>query len=133
MKNKFAALIAGAGFLLGAVPMLMAHHSFQAEYDIAKKVEFHGKFVKIDWVNPHSWIYFETTDENGKTAVWKAETPPPNILYRNGWRQNMLKPGEAITVTGNLAKDGDNLMWASDVTLEDGRKFTMGSRPDQQK
>jgi hypothetical protein len=132
MKTKVAVWAAGLGLLTGACLPLLAHHSFAAEYDTAKPVVMKGKFVKMDWVNPHSWVYFDVTDENGKTSTWKAETPPPNGLYRNGWRQNMLKPGDELTVRGNLAKDATNLMWASQVTFADGKVITLNSSPTPQ-
>lgn len=133
MKTKLAVWGVGLGLLVGASLPLLAHHSFAAEYDRDKTVTFKGKFVKMDWVNPHSWVYFDVTDENGKTTQWKAEMPPPNILYRNGWRPTMLKPGDGFTISGNLAKDASNLMWGGSMTFDDGRVFSMGSKPDQQK
>lgn len=129
MKTKLAVLGAALGFAIGALPML-AHHSFAAEYDQSKPVTLKGTFVKMDWTNPHSWVYFTVTDENGKTAEWRAETPPPNALVRNGWRPNMLKGGEEMTVRGYLAKDGSNLMFAQNVTLADGRVIGLGSSPE---
>lgn len=133
MKTKVAIWAVGLGLLAGSCLPLLAHHSFAAEYDTAKPVVMKGKFVKMDWVNPHSWVYFDVTDESGKTSQWKAETPPPNGLYRSGWRQNMLKAGDEITVNGNLAKDASNLMWASRVTFADGRVITLNSSPDAPK
>lgn len=133
MKTRVAVWAVGLGLLAGWSLPLLAHHSFAAEYDTEKRVTFKGKFVKMDWVNPHSWVYFEVTDDNGKTTQWKAETPPPNLLYRNGWRPNTLKAGDGITISGNLAKDASNLMWAGSVTLDDGRVLSMGSRPDEKK
>src|SRR5580658_9975063 len=132
MRLKLAGFMAGMSLMLLAALPVLAHHSFAAEYDTAKPVTLKGKFVKMDWVNPHSWVYFDVTDENGKTSTWRAETPPPNGLYRNGWRQNMLKPGDELTVQGNLAKDGLNLMWASRVTFADGRVITLNSSPTPQ-
>lgn len=129
MKIKVAALSAGLGLMIGALPSF-AHHSFAAEYDNTKPVTLKGTFVKMDWTNPHSWVYFNVTDPNGKTAEWRAETPPPNALVRNGWRPNMLKEGEEITVRGYLAKDGSNLMFAQNATLADGRVIGLGSSPD---
>ncbi len=129
MKNKLMILAVGAGFLVGALPML-AHHSFAAEYDQSKPVTLKGKFEKMDWTNPHSWVYFSVTDDSGKTVEWRAETPPPNALVRNGWRPNMLKGGEEMTVRGYLAKDGTNLMFAQNVTLADGRVIGLGSSPE---
>ena len=127
MKIKFLSTGIGAGLLL-ALPML-AHHSFSAEYDTSKPVTLKGKFVKMDWVNPHSQVYFDVVDEKGEKHTWRAETPPPNGLYRSGWRKNMLKEGDDITVQGFMAKDGDYIMWSQTVTLGDGSKLTLNSAP----
>jgi hypothetical protein len=118
--------IAGAGLFLIALPLL-GHHSFAAEYDSTKPVALKGKFVKMDWINPHSWVYLEVTGADGKVATWKAEALPPNGLYRQGWRKDSIKAGEEISVEGYLAKDGSNTMWSRTVTAADGRKMFAGS------
>ena len=130
MKTRFAVLAGCMALLAVAVP-LSAHHSFAAEYDNSKPVSVKGKAIKMDWVNPHSHLIFEVTTD-GKTEQWTAETPPPNGLYRAGWRQNMIKGGEEITVNGFLAKDGANLMWAQSVDFADGRRITLNSSPEPQ-
>ena len=122
-------LVAGCIALLTAALPLSAHHSFAAEYDNSKPVSIKGKAVKMDWVNPHSHLVFEVTTPEGKTETWTAETPPPNGLYRAGWRQSMIKGGEEITVNGFLSKDGTNLMWAQSVDFSDGRRITLNSSP----
>jgi len=120
MKNTLMLVALGAGFLAGSMPML-AHHSFAAEYDQAKTVVLTGKFVKMDWINPHSAVFFDVTDEaTGKTVQWRAETPPPNAMLRAGVRPTMLHPGDVITMSGNLAKDGSNLMWCGMVRFPNG-------------
>jgi hypothetical protein len=120
MKNTLMLVALGAGFLAGSMPML-AHHSFAAEYDQAKTVVLTGKFVRMDWINPHSAVFFDVTDEaTGKTVQWRAETPPPNAMLRAGVRPNMLHPGDVITMSGNLAKDGSNLMWCGMVRFPNG-------------
>src|ERR1700685_4407482 len=129
MKLKSAILSAALGVLLAALPAL-AHHSFAAEFDTSKPVTLKGKFVKMDWVNPHSQVYFNVTGADGKVTEWKAETPPPNGLYRSGWRKNMLKEGDEITVQGFMAKDGDNIMWSQTVVLPDGSKLPLNSAPN---
>ncbi len=131
MKAKFVVLAGCMGLLSIALP-LSAHHSFAAEYDNSKPVSIKGKAVKMDWVNPHSHLVFEVTTADGKIEQWAAETPPPNGLYRAGWRQNMIKGGEELTVNGFLAKDGSNLMWAQSVDFADGRRITLNSSPDVQ-
>ena len=125
MKNKGAVLAMGLGLLAGSALPLLAHHSFAAEYDQSKRVTFKdASFVKLDFVNPHSWVYFDVTDEKGVVQHWRGELGPPNGLYRNGLRPNMFKPGEKMTISGNLAKDSSNLMWAGSFTTADGKAYT---------
>lgn len=120
-------LLAGAGLLLAAIPVL-AHHSFAAEFDSTKPITLEGKFIKMDWVNPHSWIHLSALNkETGKIETWDVETGPPNTLYRNGWRKDAIKEGEEITVIGTLAKNGSNTVNARSVKTPDGRTLLAGS------
>ena len=109
--------------------LVFGHHSFTAEYDSSKPVTFKGTFVKMDWINPHSWVEFTVKGDDGRLTTWRAETPPPNGLYRSGWRKDMLKSGDEVTVQGFLAKDGSNHMWSQSVTFADGNRITLGSAP----
>jgi hypothetical protein len=127
MTAKLALSIATATLFLASLPAALAHHSFAAEFDSEKPVAMKGKFVKMDWVNPHSWIYMEVTGPDGKVANWKCEALPPNGLYRGGWRRDSLKPGDEITVEGFLAKDGTSTMWTRTVTTADGRRMFAGN------
>jgi Family of unknown function (DUF6152) len=128
MKFKFAVLSVFAGLLLAALPVL-AHHSFAAEFDVSKPITLKGKFVKMDWVNPHSQIQMEVTDADGKTAIWSFEALPPNVLFRQGWRKDSIKPGEEIEIEGFQAKDGSNNAWTRSVKTADGRRLFAG-KPD---
>src|ERR1700733_10131077 len=116
MKLKLALVGAATALMIGAVPM-WAHHSFAAEYDNTKPLNLKGKFTSMEWTNPHSWVHFDVTGADGKVTSWKAETPPPNGLYRNGWRKDSIKPGEEVEVTGFAAKDGSAMMWSNGVKL----------------
>jgi hypothetical protein len=128
LRLPFMALLIGAGLMqLAAVPLL-AHHSFAAEYDSSQGVTLTGKVVKMDWVNPHSWIHMEVINrETGKTEVWDVETGPPNTLYRNGWRKDVARPGDDIVVVGSRAKNGTNTVNARSVKTTDGRTLLAGS------
>jgi hypothetical protein len=125
MKLKFAILGTALGVFLAALPVL-AHHSFAAEFDVSKPITLKGKFVKMDWVNPHSQIHIDVMDADGKVTTWSCEALPPNGLYRQGWRKDSLKEGEEITVTGFRAKDGTATMWSSSVVRADGKKMFSG-------
>ena len=124
MKSKSGLLVAGIGILLAAMPLL-AHHSFSSEYDSTKRLVLKGKMVNFEWVNPHSWIHVEVTNADGTKTVWKGETPPVNVLYRNGWTkpmvEEMVKKGEEVTLTGQAARDGSKHVFAMGVTRADGK------------
>jgi hypothetical protein len=124
-----ALLLASFFALLAALP-LAAHHSFAAEYDGSKPVTLKGKVTKVDWVNPHSWIYIDVVGDDGKVANWSCETAPPNGLYRQGWRRDTLKPGDEVSIDGFLAKDGSHTMTARSVQTSDGKRLFAGSAND---
>jgi hypothetical protein len=105
-----------------------AHHSFAAEYDTKKPVELTGTVTSIEWVNPHAWIHLDVKDESGKVTSWNFELGSPNLLLRNGWRKDTIKPGDVITVSGSAAKDGSNIANAKTVKTPDGKRvFNAGS------
>jgi hypothetical protein len=116
MRPTTAAFIVGIGLLVAARPVV-AHHSFAAEFDNSKPLTQKGKVTRMDWVNPHSWVHFDVTMPDGKVVNWGAETPPTNVLFRNGWKKDSLKIGDEIQVQGFGAKDGSPNMWASSVVL----------------
>jgi hypothetical protein len=112
--------------------VLLFHHSFAAEFDSSKPVELKGTVTRLDWVNPHAWIYLDVKDEKGATIHWACELGSPNILMRNGWSRDSLKAGDVVVVTGSRAKDGSNLANARTVRLADGKRvFNAGSSGDQ--
>jgi len=124
-------IIVGAFLAVTAGAPLAAHHSFAAEFDANKPVTLTGAVTKIEWGNPHIWVYLDVKDEHGASQPWQCEGGAPNTLTRNGWSRTSLKPGEQITILGFMAKDGSRTCNLRAVTLPDGRNvFAGSSAPD---
>jgi hypothetical protein len=117
--------IALAGAILSVVPVL-AHHSFAAEYDSSAPVTVTGTVTKVEWTNPHSYVYVDVKDTNGNVVNWAIEGYPPNTLRRTGFTRDMMKQGDTVTINGWKARDGANRMAARDVTLSNGNKVYFG-------
>ena len=126
MRTKLAVGIAAAGLVLAVVP-IGAHHSFSAEFDSNVPIKLEGTVTKMDWVNPHAWIYLDVKKPNGTVEQWKIEGGTPNALFRRGFTKDSLKTGTAIVVTGYRAKDGTLKGNGRDITFPDGRKLFLGS------
>ena len=100
---------------------LSAHHSFAAQYDATKPIEMRGTVTKVEWTNPHARIYIDVRDDTGQTANWNFEMASPNILVRNGWKQNTVRIGDRITVSGYLARKGEHMAIAGAVADATGK------------
>ena len=111
---------------IAAAPALSAHHSFSAEFDANKPVTLTGAVTKIEWGNPHIWVYLDVKDDHGTVQPWQCEGGAPNTLTRNGWSRTSLKPSEQVTIYGYLAKDGSRTCNLRAVTLPDGRNVFAG-------
>jgi hypothetical protein len=130
--NRFpsiaAWLVVWSLLFIGTVP-LFAHHSFDAEYDSNKPITITGYVTKLDWNNPHAFVFLDTKDANGLTKSFKVEMGPPYALTRGGWTRDILKIGDKIIITdAALAKDGTNAagsMPSTSMTLASGKKLVM--------
>ena len=106
---------------------LVAHHAFSAEFDAERPVKLQGKVVRMEWINPHTWIHVEVEGPSELAGIWRVEGGPPNTLYRRGFTKNSLLPDTVISVDGYQAKDGSRTANGREVTLADGRKLFLGS------
>ena len=128
--KKLAYCLAAMAALL---PALMAHHSFAAEYDSSKPVSLSNATVtKIEWMNPHIWVYMDVKDAAGKVSKWECEGGPPNTLVRGGWTKSVVQAGAVISLEGTRAKDGTNTCNLRSITMADGRKLGAGSSEGRQ-
>jgi len=111
--------------------LLQAHHSIAAEFDGAKPVTLHGKLTKIDWTNPHVFLWMDVVDANGTTTNWTLESVAPNYLERLGWTRHTLKANDTVTIRAFLAKDRPNMAKTDAIDLPDGRRVTTGRANDR--
>ena len=89
-----------------------------------------GKVTKVEWANPHIFIYVDVADgsKTGAVESWALELGSPNSLMRLGWKRDSLKVDDAITVDGTLAKDGSKLANATTIVLAStGKRMLAGS------
>jgi len=127
MKRSVQTILVAAAVLVGSTVPVLAHHSFAAEFDTSKTIDFTGVVTKVEWLNPHVYFYVDVKDpKTGKVTNWGCEMGSPNGLTRQGWTRNTMKVGMIIRVEGSAAKDGSNVANARNVTV-DGKKLGAAS------
>jgi hypothetical protein len=104
-----------------------AHHSFGAVFDANQPITLTGTVTKLEWTNPHSHLVINVKDETGKVVTWTLEGYPATVLARTGWkRDETVKIGDTVTISGWRARDGSMLAHLRQATLPDGRKLFFG-------
>lgn len=120
MLRKLATYLSVALFALVALaPLARAHHS-TSMYEMEHPTTIKGTVERVEWTNPHGYIYLQVKDDKGQTVEWAVEINSPNFLKHNGWTSTTVKAGDEITVTGGAAKSGAKTMRCTTVVLPDG-------------
>ena len=127
MRTATSVVLGLAIFLLTPCAPIFAHHGFSVEFDKDNPLTLTGTVTKMEFMNPHIYFYVDVKGKDGKVVNWAFEGGPPNVIYRQGWRKDTLKPGDVVTVKGFRAKDGTHLGACSTVKLPDGRELSAGS------
>jgi len=118
-------VVVAAGLLLVPVPAT-AHHAFAAAFDEKKPINLQGTITKVELINPHSWLWMDVKDPDGKVTNWGIEGGPPTNLFRNGITKTSLPVGTEIKVFAYQAKSGESKCVGVFVEYLDGRKVFMG-------
>ena len=129
MKTTLSIAIVSAALFLASLPAF-AHHSFAAEFDVKQPVTLKGTVTKVEWTNPHVWIYIDVLNDDGTLSHWQCENGAPNALARMGWTRHSLQAGDKVTIEGFRAKNNALTANARQVILPDGRKVFSGSAED---
>jgi Family of unknown function (DUF6152) len=128
LRTVILGVCALAAFASMAASSAWAHHAFAAEFDVEKPVSLRGTVVRMEWINPHSWIHIAVVDEDtGQTNEWMIECGPPNGLIRRGFTKASLPAGAEIIVTGWRARDDSFRANGSSITFADGQRLFLGS------
>ena len=132
MRNKFH----GNDFwlilvLLSAMP-LWAHHSISAEFDTSRSFTVTGTLTKIEWVNPHAYVYLDSKDSKGVVTSYSFETGPPGNLRRSGIIRTMFSVGDAVTIDAYASKDGSKYLGlVKAYHFADGHTIVIGKNPQE--
>ncbi|MEE2778443.1 MAG: DUF6152 family protein [Acidobacteriota bacterium] len=129
--RRFVTTFAAIAVLVGAPLAVNAHHAFSSEFDANRPFTIEGTVVKVEWVNPHSWIHVDVTKEDGTTESWMMEGGTPNTLLRRGISRTVLAVGSEVIVRGYQSKDPDCVPKCRgsgrDITFANGESLFMGS------
>ena len=127
MKIRFVAILAAALMTTAAAG---AHHSF-APFNTETEKTITGTVNRFEWTNPHTWLWIDVADENGKVVTWGVEGMSPNYLARRGWSKTTFKPGDKATVVVRPMRDGSPAGMFVRATLADGKPLTFAAGPAQ--
>jgi Family of unknown function (DUF6152) len=129
MRQRFKCLIGILAILLLVASAAVAHHSVAGQFDTSKSLTLKGSISKVNWMNPHIYVYLDVKEADGTMSTWALETLPTAMMRRAGLSKEavMGTPGEVVTVQIVPARDGTKHMgWISKITYADGRYYALG-------
>ena len=127
MLKTFAAACGVVAIVASGATIVSAHHSFAAEFDANTPVKLRGVVVKMEWINPHSWLHLDVKNDDGSVTRWMVEGATPNTLFRRGFTKASLPIGTELIVEGYRAKNGALRANGRDIMFPDGKRLFMGS------
>jgi hypothetical protein len=132
-KRKMSSLGIAAIAIPAFVGLVEAHHSVVAQFDLNNPITLKGTLTKLEWVNPHAFIYVTAKGPGGETRDWKIEAGSPGRMEKRGLKKTDFQVGHDIIVSGFLAKDGSNTVagWVVNFPEMEGKSgreasFTLG-------
>ena len=123
MTRKLTVILGAAVFVLLLAGPMFAHHG-AAAYDTSQTTTLKGTVVEFDFINPHCQLFINVADDSGALVKWDGEFTNPGTLHRRGWTKEMFKPGDQITMIGNRAKNGANVLRVLKLEMADGKVIT---------
>ena len=127
MRSKLSFIALASLLLAAAAAPAFAHHAFAAEFDANKPVKLRGTVTKMEWINPHTWIYMDVKKPDGMVEEWMIEAGTPNTLLRRGFTRQSLKAGTEVLVDGYQSKDGSLRANGRNLTLPDGKTVNVNA------
>jgi hypothetical protein len=123
----------GRGLLLASILLLVSsatpltHHSVPGQFDMATSLTLKGTISRVDWINPHPYVYLDVRDANGGVATWALSTLPIPMLRKAGLTKDALsgQRGELVTIVAMPARNGKDLGWIMRITYADGHYYRL--------
>ena len=130
MRHRLLGVALAVVAVLATASVLSAHHSVAGQFDESKSVTLKGVISKVDWVNPHIYLYIDVKTD-GETVTWSLGTVPTAMARRAGLTKESIsgKVGEVVTIDCIPARDGTkHLGWVNPITYADGHKIELSRR-----
>ena len=127
MRHRTGILLVTAGLLVAATSLLFAHHSVESAFDATRRIKLTGVISKVEWLNPHIYVYLDSKEANGAMTTWMLETIPPAAMRRAGVTKELLMGhGETVVVDAYPARDGTkNFAFILRATYPDGHHYQL--------